>query len=186
MREVRLGQRGTVLWFTGLSGSGKSTIARVVEERLHGAGCVVYVLDGDNLRHGLNGDLGFSEADRDENIRRVTQVAKLFVDAGLLVLSALISPRRARREWVREQFEPAQFVEVHVNTPLAVCERRDPKGLYKRARAGELQNFTGIHQPYEPPGAAEITLDTERLKISGSADAVVDWLRAQGRLAVTP
>ena len=150
------------IWFTGLSGSGKSTVANILEKRLHADGRHTYMLDGDNVRHGLNRDLGFSEADRVENLRRVGEVAKLMVDAGLIVLVSFISPFRADRQTARELFEPGEFIEVHVDTPLAECERRDVKGLYAKARRGELKNFTGIDSPYEPPVAAELVIDTSK------------------------
>lgn len=154
----RLG--GATVWFTGLSGSGKSTVAVEVERLLLGAGRAAYLLDGDNLRHGLNGDLGFSEADRHENVRRASEVARLFADAGVVALVPLISPYRVGREQARAIHEAAglRFVEVFVDTPIDECERRDPKGLYVKARAGELQGFTGIDDPYEPPSAPELVL----------------------------
>jgi bifunctional enzyme CysN/CysC len=148
------------VWFTGLSGSGKSTVANLLEKRLHAAGRHTILLDGDNIRHGLNRDLGFSEADRVENLRRVSEVAKLMVDAGLIVLVSFISPYRSERRAARELFAPGEFVEVHVNTPMEECERRDVKGLYAKARRGELKNFTGIDSPYEAPENAEIVIDT--------------------------
>jgi adenylylsulfate kinase len=160
-RDGLLKQRGATLWFTGLSGSGKSTIAFTLEHALVQLGHLAYVLDGDNIRHGLNKNLGFSAADREENIRRIGEVAKLFADAGLLVMTSFISPYRKDRDTVRALHEAAKlpFIEVHVATPIATCESRDPKGLYKKARAGELKNFTGIDDPYEPPLKPEITLD---------------------------
>ena len=147
------------IWFTGLSGSGKSTLANLVEKRLHARGCHTYLLDGDNLRLGLNRDLGFSEADRIENIRRVAHVAGLMVDSGLIVLASFISPFASDRKMAREVMRPGEFIEVYVSTPLDVCEGRDPKGLYRKARAGEIANFTGISSPYEPPATPEITID---------------------------
>ncbi|WP_336282020.1 adenylyl-sulfate kinase [Cronobacter dublinensis] len=162
-REQLHGHRGAVLWFTGLSGSGKSTVAGALEEALHQLGVSTYLLDGDNVRHGLCSDLGFSDDDRKENIRRVGEVAKLMVDAGLVVLTAFISPHRAERQMVREQLGAGRFIEVFVDTPLEVCEARDPKGLYKKARAGELRNFTGIDAVYEAPQAPEIHLDGQQL-----------------------
>lgn len=159
-REHAIGQRGAVLWFTGLSGSGKSTISREVERALLARGRFAYVLDGDNLRHGLCADLGFSDADRAENIRRVGAVAQLFADAGALCLTAFISPFRADRDRVRALLPPGRFLEILVQTPLEVCERRDPKGLYRRARRGEIPHFTGISSPYEPPEHPELTVAT--------------------------
>lgn len=162
-REARHGHKGAVLWFTGLSGSGKSTVAGALEQALHQLGASTYLLDGDNVRHGLCRDLGFSDSDRKENIRRVGEVAKLMVDAGLIVLTAFISPHRAERQMVRAMLGEDRFIEVYVDTPLAICESRDPKGLYKKARAGELKNFTGIDSVYEAPAQPEIHLDGEQL-----------------------
>lgn len=162
-REKQHGHQGVVLWFTGLSGSGKSTVTGALEQALHSLGVSTYLLDGDNVRHGLCRDLGFSDDDRRENIRRVGEVAKLMVDAGLVVLTAFISPHRAERDTVRELFPKGKFIEVFVDTPLAICEARDPKGLYKKARAGELKNFTGIDSVYEPPQNADIILQGEQL-----------------------
>lgn len=158
--QRRNGHGSLVLWFTGLSGSGKSTLAHLVEEQLFEQGWYTYLLDGDNLRHGLNGDLGFTQGDRRENIRRIGEVSRLFVDAGVVVLTALISPYREDRDRVRALFGPAEFVEVFLDCPLEICEERDPKGLYRRARAGELPEFTGIDSPYEAPVAPEICLNT--------------------------
>ncbi|EHD20311.1 MULTISPECIES: adenylyl-sulfate kinase [Brenneria] len=162
-RERLHGHRGVVIWFTGLSGSGKSTLAGALEQALHQHGVSTYLLDGDNVRHGLCRDLGFSDDDRRENIRRVGEVAKLMVDAGLVVLTAFISPHRAERKMVQDLLAEGQFIEVFVDTPLATCEARDPKGLYKKARAGELRNFTGIDAVYEAPDAPDIHLDGEQL-----------------------
>ena len=175
-RAQAKGQVGRVLWFTGLSGSGKSTIANLVEKRLHSEGRHTYLLDGDNVRHGLNRDLGFTDADRVENIRRVAEVAKLMVDAGLIVLVSFISPFRAERQMARELMADGEFVEVFVDTPLAEAERRDVKGLYKKARAGELKNFTGIDSPYEAPEHPEIRLDTLALSPDQAAEQIADWL----------
>ncbi|MXP59189.1 adenylyl-sulfate kinase [Pantoea sp. Taur] len=175
-REQQHGHQGVVLWFTGLSGSGKSTVAGALEQALHRAGVSTYLLDGDNVRHGLCRDLGFSDDDRKENIRRVGEVAKLMVDAGLVVLTAFISPHRTERQMVRDLLGAGQFVEVYVDTPLAVCEARDPKGLYKKARAGELRNFTGIDSVYEAPDAPEIHLDGEQLVTNLTAQ-LLDLLR---------
>ena len=166
-------QAARVVWFTGLSGSGKSTIANLVEKKLHAMGKHTFLLDGDNVRHGLNRDLGFTDADRVENIRRVGEVAKLMTDAGLIVLTAFISPFRSERRMVRDLMAPGEFLEVHVNTPLEVAEARDVKGLYKKARAGALKNFTGIDSPYEAPEAAEITVNTVELTAEEAADQVI-------------
>ncbi|MCA7000127.1 adenylyl-sulfate kinase [Dickeya solani] len=162
-RERQHGHRGVVVWFTGLSGSGKSTLAGALEQALFARGVSTYLLDGDNVRHGLCRDLGFSDDDRRENIRRVGEVARLMVDAGLVVLTAFISPHRAERQMVRELLDREQFLEVFVDTPLAICEARDPKGLYRKARAGELRNFTGIDAVYEAPEQPELHLDGQQL-----------------------
>jgi len=172
-------QKAKVVWFTGLSGSGKSTIANIVEKKLHAMGKHTFLLDGDNVRHGLNRDLGFTDADRVENIRRVGEVAKLMTDAGLIVLTAFISPFRAERQMVREMMAEGEFIEVFVNTPLAVAEQRDVKGLYKKARAGNLKNFTGIDSPYEAPDDAEVILDTSDLSAEDAAERVVQALLTQ-------
>jgi bifunctional enzyme CysN/CysC len=169
-------QRPAVLWFTGLSGAGKSTIANLVEKKLHRMNRHTFLLDGDNVRHGLNKDLGFTEADRIENIRRVGEVARLMADAGLIVITAFISPFRAERQMVREMMPAGEFVEVHIDTPLAEAERRDVKGLYRKARAGELKNFTGIDSPYEPPESPEIRIDTTAMTAEAAADLIVDRL----------
>jgi bifunctional enzyme CysN/CysC len=168
------GQKPRVLWFTGLSGSGKSTVANLVDKRLHAQGFHTFILDGDNVRHGLNRDLGFSDEDRVENIRRVAEVARLMADAGLIVLVSFISPFRAERRMARELFAPGEFLEVHVDTPLAEAERRDVKGLYAKARAGQIKNFTGIDSPYEVPENAEIVLDTTAETPEALAARVVD------------
>ena len=168
------GERGFVLWFTGLSGAGKSTIANLVEKRLLAMGHHTYLLDGDNVRHGLNKDLGFTDEDRVENIRRVAEVARLMVDAGLIVLVSFISPFRAERRMARAMFAPGEFLEVFVDTPLGVAERRDAKGLYAKARAGQIRNFTGIDSPYEVPENADITLDTQAHSETELAEALVD------------
>ncbi|PLZ02048.1 adenylyl-sulfate kinase [Burkholderia sp. WAC0059] len=172
-RAALTGNRPCVLWFTGLSGAGKSTLANLVEKQLHALGRSTYLLDGDNVRHGLNRDLGFTDADRVENIRRVAEVARLMVDAGLVVLVSLISPFRADRRLARELLAPGEFVEIFVDTPLDVAEARDPKGLYKRARRGELKNFTGIDSPYEAPEAPEIRIDTTRYDAFDAAQHVL-------------
>ena len=182
-RERLLGQRGCVAWFTGLSGSGKSTIARTVEAQLLAAGHLVYVLDGDNVRHGLCADLGFSPQDREENIRRIGEVAALFADAGVLVLTAFISPYRADRALARKVVGEARFIEVFVDAPLDACEQRDPKGLYEKARAGDIPEFTGISAPYEPPAAPELRLPTAELDVAACVRAVADELRRRGFLS---
>ncbi|MCP4324309.1 MAG: adenylyl-sulfate kinase [Psychromonas sp.] len=176
------GHKPAVLWFTGLSGSGKSTVANAVDLMLHQLNAKTYVLDGDNVRHGLNGDLGFSDVDRVENIRRIGEVSKLFVDAGLLVSTAFISPFIADREMVREQLAEGQFVEVFVDTPIEVCESRDPKGLYKKARAGEIKNFTGIDSAYELPVKPEVHVETANKSIEACAAQVVSYLQENGYL----
>lgn len=170
------GQRPKILWFTGLSGSGKSTIANALEKKLHAMGRHTFLLDGDNVRHGLNKDLGFTDADRIENIRRVGEVAKLMTDAGLIVLTAFISPFRAERDMVRAMVPAGDFIEIHVDTPLDVAEQRDVKGLYKKARAGELKNFTGIDSPYEPPESPELSVATVNLSAEQAADLIIDYL----------
>ncbi|WP_048696892.1 adenylyl-sulfate kinase [Erwinia piriflorinigrans] len=177
-REQRHGHQGAVLWFTGLSGSGKSTVAGALEQALHQLGVSSYLLDGDNVRHGLCRDLGFSDDDRKENIRRVGEVARLMVDAGLVVLTAFISPHRAERQMVRDMLGEGRFIEVFVDTPLATCEARDPKGLYKKARAGELRNFTGIDAEYQAPLHADIHLDGEQL-VTHLTRQILDLLRQQ-------
>lgn len=179
-RALQKGQKPVVLWFTGLSGAGKSTIANGVEKRLHALGRHSYLLDGDNVRHGLNKDLGFTEADRVENVRRVAEVAKLMVDAGLIVITAFISPFRAERLLARGLVEDGEFFEIHVDTPLDVAEARDVKGLYKKARRGELRNFTGIDSPYEPPEAPELRVDTTTMTADEAADRVIALLRERG------
>jgi adenylylsulfate kinase len=159
-REAQNNHRGAIIWFTGLSGSGKSTVAHAVEEALHQQGCRTFVLDGDNVRHGLCGDLGFSEKDRQENIRRIGEMAKLFMEAGIIVLTAFISPYRGDRNRVRGMVGQGDFIEVYCDTPIEVCEMRDVKGLYKKARAGEISEFTGISSPYEKPENPELLLNT--------------------------
>ena len=177
------GQKPVILWFTGLSGSGKSTIANIVERKLTLAGRHTYLLDGDNVRHGLNRDLGFTDADRVENIRRVAETAKLFVDAGLIVLVSFISPFRSERRTARELVGSDEFLEVYVDTPLAVCMARDPKGLYRRAQAGEIRNFTGLDSPYEAPEQADIHVNTVDLTPEQAADAIIERMRALGLIA---
>ena len=175
-RAAQKGQQPRCLWFTGLSGSGKSTIANLVEKRLFALGQHTYILDGDNVRHGLNKDLGFTDADRVENIRRVAEVARLMVDAGLIVLVSFISPFRSERTLARSLFAKGEFLEIYVDTPLAEAERRDPKGLYKKARANQIKNFTGIDSPYEPPESPELHLDTTKLSAEAAAQRVVELL----------
>jgi bifunctional enzyme CysN/CysC len=175
-------QRPCVLWFTGLSGAGKSTIANLVEKRLHDMGRHTYTLDGDNVRHGLNKDLGFTDADRVENIRRVSETAKLMVDAGLIVLVSFISPFAGERRMAREKLEDGEFIEVYVSTPLNVCEKRDVKGLYAKARQGKIKNFTGIDSEYEPPTNPELDLDTSTLNAAAAAERIVAYLKDRGYL----
>jgi bifunctional enzyme CysN/CysC len=182
-RATSMHQTPCVMWFTGFSGAGKSTIANIVETELHGRGNHTYLLDGDNVRHGLNRDLGFTEADRVENIRRVAEVAKLMVDAGLIVIVSFISPFRSERQMARTLFGEGEFIEVFVDTPLEVAEERDPKGLYKKARRGELRNFTGIDSPYEPPERAEITIETTTLTPTAAAAQVIALLEQRGLIA---
>lgn len=181
-RERVLGQRGCVIWFTGLSGSGKSTLASALEERLVTDGYAAYVLDGDNVRQGLNADLGFTAADRDENIRRIGEVAALFADAGLIAIAAFISPYREGREAARRVVGDNRFVEIYLDTPLAVCEQRDPKGLYARARAGEISNFTGIDAPYEEPNRPELDLPTDNRPVPDCIDTIMQCLKSRGLL----
>ncbi|GAB4145695.1 MAG: adenylyl-sulfate kinase [Planctomycetaceae bacterium] len=176
------GHRGAVLWFTGLSASGKSTIANTVDHLLHSKGIHSFVLDGDNVRHGLNKNLGFSAEDRAENIRRIGEVAKLFADAGIMTLTAFISPYRADRDAVRDLLDDGEFVEIFVDASLETCEKRDPKGLYKKARAGEIKGFTGIDDPYEAPENAELVLDADTKSIDDLAAEVVEFLEAKGFL----
>lgn len=175
-RENALGQRGVVLWFTGLSGSGKSTLAREVEKRLFLAEHHCYVLDGDNIRFGLNRNLGFSPTDRTENIRRISEVAKLFADAGIITLTAFISPYRVDREMARELVADGEFVEIFTRCPVAECEKRDVKGLYKKARVGEIKEFTGVSAPYEEPLRPDLILDTNLLTLGEAADLIINYL----------
>jgi adenylylsulfate kinase len=183
-RAALLKQRGVTLWFTGLSGSGKSTIAFTLEHALVQQGRLAYVLDGDNVRHGLNKNLGFSAADREENIRRIGEVAKLFADAGLIVMTSFISPYRKDRDNVRALHKAGNipFIEIHVATPIETCESRDPKGLYKKARAGELKGFTGIDDPYEGPSAPEVTIDATKTSPQEATVQLLDYLKKQGLL----
>lgn len=172
-RKAQNGHRSAIIWFTGLSGSGKSTLAHAVEERLHQIGCRTFVLDGDNVRHGLCGDLGFSAHDRVENIRRIGEVAKLFMEAGVIVLTAFISPFRSDRERVRGMVEHGDFIEIYCDSPIEVCESRDVKGLYKKARAGQISEFTGISSPYEIPENPELTVNTGAAKIEDCVKQVI-------------
>ncbi|MHA1872492.1 MAG: adenylyl-sulfate kinase [Candidatus Heimdallarchaeaceae archaeon] len=172
-REKLLNQKGVVIWCTGLSGSGKSTIANEVAYKLHKMGKIAYVLDGDNIRHGLNKNLGFSPEDRNENIRRISEVANLFVDSGLIAITAFISPYKKYRNFCRKLVEDGRFIEVYCKAPIETCEQRDPKGLYKKARAGEIKGFTGIDAPYEEPENPELVLDTDKETIEESAQKVI-------------
>lgn len=172
-REAMNKHRGVILWLTGLSGAGKSTLAHSVEEHLHRMGCQTFVLDGDNIRHGLCGDLGFSEAGRRENIRRIGEVAKLFMEAGVIVLTAFISPFREDRNRVRAMVRPGEFIEIYCQCPIEICEQRDAKGLYKKARAGEIAQFTGISSAYEPPEAPELALNTAEMDLDDCVQKVL-------------
>lgn len=183
-RDRLIQQKGVVIWFTGLSSSGKSTIARAVEARLFERGHLSYVLDGDNIRHGLNKNLGFSPEDREENIRRIGEVAKLFADAGLITMTAFISPYRKDRDRNRELLEGGEFIEIFVKVSLDVAEKRDPKGLYKKARTGEIKEFTGISAPYEEPLNPELTLDTDNLTLVQCQDAVIRYLEENGIISM--
>jgi adenylylsulfate kinase len=180
-RGTLLAQRGATLWFTGLSGSGKSTIAFTLEHALVQRGRLAYVLDGDNIRHGLNKNLGFSAADREENIRRIGEVARLFADCGVVAMTSFISPYRADRDGVRALHAEAKlpFIEIHVNTPIETCEKRDPKGLYKKARAGQLKNFTGIDDPYEAPLQPELTIDATSTSPEQATVLLLEYLQKQ-------
>ena len=179
-REKLNGHKGATIWLTGLSGSGKSTIAVDLEKRLCERGVRTYILDGDNVRHGLNKNLGFSPEDRTENIRRIGEVAKLFTDAGLVAITAFISPYRADRDQVRALMKPGDFIEIHVDCPVEVCEQRDVKGLYKKARAGEIKEFTGISAPYEAPANAELTIKSHELSVDAAVAKVVEYLGSKG------
>ena len=181
-RESQNGHASCVLWFTGLSGSGKSTLAHAVEEELHQRGCRTFVLDGDNVRHGLCGDLAFSEADRSENIRRVGEAARLFVEAGVIVLTAFISPFRDDRERVRRLIGDADFIEVYCHCPLEVCEERDVKGLYRKARQGLIKDFTGISSPYEEPVQLAYSINTAQTTLADSVGQVMDLLVGHGKV----
>ena len=182
-RQEILRQSGTVLWFTGLSGSGKSTIAHALELRLVTGGTFAYALDGDNVRHGLNSDLGFSDTDRSENIRRIAEVAALFCNASIITLVSFISPFRTDRALAREKIPGGQFIEVFVDTPLELCEQRDPKGFYKKARAGDIPEFTGISSPYEAPETPEIHLLTADSSVDDCVAAILSYLKARNILS---
>ena len=176
-------QQPCLLWFTGLSGAGKSTVANALDVALHQRGYHTFLLDGDNVRHGLCKDLGFSDADREENIRRIGEVGKLFTDAGLIVLSAFISPFASDRQLVRNLFPAGEFIEVFMDTPLDVCEQRDPKGMYVKARAGKIKHFTGIDSPYEAPQHPELRLDTSTLTVDGCVDVLIDFMVKRGLIS---
>ena len=182
-REQQNNHRGAILWFTGLSGAGKSTLAHAVEEELHQRGCHTFVLDGDNVRHGLCGDLGFSNADRIENIRRVGEIAKLFMEAGVIVLTAFISPFRSDRAHVRGMVEHGDFVEIYCNSTLDICESRDVKGMYKKARAGQIAEFTRISSPYEAPVNAELVVDTGAAALEVCVQKVLEEIERRGLIA---
>jgi adenylylsulfate kinase len=179
-RQQQNGHRGAIVWFTGLSGSGKSTLAHAVEEMLHQQGCRTFVLDGDNVRHGLCSDLGFSSKDRVENIRRIGEMAKLFMEAGVIVLTAFISPYRADRERVRGMVEHGDFIEIFCNATIEVCEGRDVKGMYKKARAGQIPEFTGISSPYEAPENPELSVDTGKAEIEACVQQVISEMTQRG------
>lgn len=178
-REEMGGHRSIVLWFTGLSGSGKSTLAHAVEERLHKMGCRTYVFDGDNVRHGLCSDLGFSPGDRAENVRRIGEMARLFVDAGLIVLTAFISPFRKDRQWVKELVGAGDFVEIYCDCGIEICEKRDVKGIYERAKKGEVPDFTGISSPYEPPENPDLHLMTGEAGPTGCVEEIMHFLHGR-------
>ena len=179
-REVKNGHRGAIVWFTGLSGSGKSTLAHAVEESLHQRGCRTFVLDGDNVRHGLCGDLGFSARDRQENIRRIGEMAKLFMEAGVIVFTAFISPYRADRERVRAMVVHGDFIEIYCNASIEVCEARDVKGIYKKARAGQIAEFTGISSPYEVPENPELVVNTGGAELEACVQQVIGEMTRYG------
>jgi len=181
-RERLLRQKGVVLWFTGLSGSGKSTIANEVSYKLHKMGRLSYILDGDNIRHGLNKDLGFSPGDRKENIRRISEVANLFADAGFITITAFISPYRVDRDFCRNLVGEGRFIEIFAKASLDTCEKRDPKGMYKKVRAGIIKEFTGISAPYEEPLNPELVIDTDKESIEGCTDKVIDKIEELGLL----
>jgi adenylylsulfate kinase len=179
-REAHNGHRGAIIWFTGLSGAGKSTLAHAVEEELHQQGCRTFVLDGDNVRHGLCGDLNFSSEDRVENIRRVGEVAKLLMEAGVIVLTAFISPYRADRQRVRSMAAHGDFIEIYCDSPIEICEQRDVKGMYKKARAGQIKEFTGVSSPYEAPEKQELTVNTGTAKLDECVWQVIAEIKQRG------
>ena len=183
-REALLGQKGVLLWFTGLSASGKSTVANEVTYRLHQKGKLTYVLDGDNIRHGLNKNLGFSPQDREENIRRISEVGNLFADAGLITTTAFISPYRKDRDFARQLLGEGRFIEIFVKASIATCEKRDPKGLYQKAKSGEIKEFTGISAPYEEPLGPEIVLDADTLTIEEEVEMVIHYLEKKGIIRI--
>lgn len=183
-REAQNKHRGAIVWFTGLSGAGKSTLAHAVEEKLHQLGCRTFVLDGDNVRHGLCGDLGFSDQNRVENIRRVGEVAKLFMESGMIVLTAFISPFRDDRERVRGMVAHNDFIEIYCDSPIEICENRDVKGLYKKARAGEILEFTGITSPYEAPQNAELTINTGEIALALCVQKIIDEMSHRGIISI--
>jgi adenylylsulfate kinase len=183
-RTKLINQTPCILWFTGLSGSGKSTVANALELKLYEMAVKTYLLDGDNVRHGLNKDLGFSELDRVENIRRIGEVAKLFVDSGTITLTAFISPFQADRDLVRDLVNQGEFIEVYVDTPIEICEQRDPKGLYKKARAGEIKNFTGIDSPYEAPINPELHIINHNRDLNDITDEIINYLKIKGYINV--
>ncbi|MEO7343515.1 MAG: adenylyl-sulfate kinase, partial [Methylotenera sp.] len=185
-REAKNGHRGAILWFTGLSGSGKSTLAHAVEEALYQRGCRTFVLDGDNIRHGLCSDLGFSTKDRIENIRRIGEVTKLFMEAGVIVLTAFISPYRADRKRVRDMFDGSDFIEIYCNAPIEICETRDIKGLYKKARSGQLAEFTGISAPYEAPKSPDLTINTGSASLDVCVEQVINEIMSRNICALQP
>ena len=185
-REAQNGHRGVILWFTGLSGAGKSTLAHAVEEHLHQIGCKTFVLDGDNVRHGLCSDLGFSDQDRIENIRRIGEVAKIFMEAGIIVLTAFISPFRNERDRVRGAVEPGDFIEIYCDTPLDICETRDVKGLYKKARVGEILEFTGISSPYQIPEKPELIVNTGTVTLDACVKQIIVEMIKRGVCALQP
>jgi len=185
-RNQQNNHKSVVLWFTGLSGSGKSTLAHAVEEKLHQQGCKTFVLDGDNVRHGLSSGLTFSDQDRKENLRRIGEVSKLFVEAGIIVLTAFISPFREDRERVRSLMPHGDFLEIHIDCSLETCEARDVKGLYQKARAGEIEQFTGISSPYEPPEKPELSVKTDQETLEESVQKVLNLLKARGLVNLQP